>query len=121
MLDSSMASYLSEDALLNEDETDMVDLYLNIKEADAYNRGYKLSYLQFLPLNMKAKVVKEEESSAQVEFSAVTIRSINPLFRIVGFIFGLIEENEVKEILTVVKENGEWKIGPGAFDLPRPI
>ncbi|MBT3178813.1 MAG: hypothetical protein HOG03_03085 [Desulfobacula sp.] len=118
MLDPSMTSYLSEGALINENEEGTVDLYLEARAAEAKNLGYKTSYLQLLPIGIKTKVLNMDDSSAKIQFNAMTIRSINPLFRIVGFIFGLIEENEVEDIITLVKEDGEWKIGPGAFDMP---
>jgi len=121
MLDSSMASYLSKDARINKNEIDMVDLYLETRAADASNLGYKTSYLKMLPVNMKTTVLSMDESSATIQFNATTLRSINPLFRITGFIFGLLDEHEVQDIISVVKEDGEWKIGPGAFDIPVPL
>jgi len=30
----------------------------------------------------------------------------------------MLEEYKVQDVITVVKENGEWKIAPGAFDMP---
>ena len=118
MLDNSMAEYLSKDARTNENEVDMVDHYLEIRFVEACNLGYKIGYLQMLPINMKTKVLNMDDSSANIQFSATTIRSINPLFRIIGFVYGLLEEYEVQDVITVVKEDGKWKIGPGAFDMP---
>lgn len=121
MLDESMGDYLSADARMNEDEKDMVELYLDMKEYEARKQGYKLSYFQMLPLNMKATVLSQDDESARVEFTASTIRNINPLYRIVGFIFCLMDEHEVRQVIDVVKEDGAWKVGPGAFDLPTPM
>ncbi len=121
MLDSSMAAYLSKDARMNKNKMDMVDFYLDIKAADAQHQGYKTNYLQQLPVVMKTRILDMDDSSAKIEFNAITLRSINPLFRIIGFVFGLIDENEVRDIINVVKEDGEWKIGPGAFDMPIPL
>ncbi len=115
MLDESMADYLSEDAV------DMVDLYLDRKEYAARNQGYKLSYFQMRPLNMKAKALEQDENTAKVEITATNIRSINPLFRIVGFVFCLLDQHDVKETITLVQEDGEWKVGPGALGLPVPM
>ncbi len=121
MLDDKMADYLSEDARMNEDEVDMVELYLDKKEYEAYYQGYNVSYFKMQPLNMKAKVLSQDDESAKVEITATNIRSINPLYRIVGFVFCLLDQHEVKEIVSVVKEDGEWKVGPGALDIPAPI
>ncbi len=118
MLDPAMADFLSNDARTNENDVDMVELYLRLQEADAYNRGYKTSYLQMKPILMKTTVLGMDDSSAQIQINATNIRSINPLYRMVGFIFSLLEEHEVQDTLTLVKEEGVWKIGPGAFDMP---
>ena len=118
MLEPSMADYLSQDALINKNEVDMVELYLRLQEADAHSRGYKTSYLQMKPILMKTTVLSMDDSSAQIQIEATTIRSINPLYRIMGFIFGLLEEHEVQDTIAVVNEDGVWKIGPGAFNLP---
>ncbi len=70
------------------------------------------------PILMKTKVLTMDDSSAQIQIDTINIRSINPLFRIVGYIFCLLEEHEVQDTISLVKEEGIWKIGPGAFDLP---
>ena len=118
MLDPSMADFLSEDALINENDVDMVELYLRLQESDAYSRGYQTSYLQMKPILMKTTVLSMDDSTAQIQINATTIRSINPLYRIVGYVFCILEEHESQDTITLVKEEGAWKIGPGAFDLP---
>ncbi len=118
MLDPVMADFLSKDARINKNDVDMVELYLRLQATDAYNRGYKTSYLQMKPILMKTTVLSMDDSSAQIQINATNIRSINPLYRIVGFVFGMLEKHEVQDTLTLVKKDGVWKIGPGAFDLP---
>lgn len=118
MLDPSMADFLSEDALINKNDVDMVDLYLRLQDRDAYNRGYQTSYLQMKTILMKTTVLSMDDSTAQIQIKATTIRSINPLYRIVGYVFCILEEHEVQDTISLIKEDGAWKIGPGAFDLP---
>jgi hypothetical protein len=118
MIDQSMAEHLNEKALINEDGVNLVDLYINKKTIEAQSQGYKLSFLQKKPVKMKTRVLNEKGSSAQILFNSTTIRSINPLYRIIGSVFGMLEEYKVQDIITVVKENGTWKIAPGAFDMP---
>lgn len=117
MLDHDMADYLSEEALTNEDDVNMVDLYLRLKEDEARNRGYKVSYLQLFPILTKTHVVSMDEETAVVDVKTTALRSINPLYRAVGYIFCLLEEHDFATTLTLVKEDGEWKVGPGALDL----
>jgi len=118
MLDHSMVEHLSEEAVINKDGVNLVNLYINKKTIEAQNQGYKLSFLQKKPVKMKTRVLNEKGSSAQILFNSTTIRSINPLYRIIGSTLGVIEEYKVQDIITVVKENGKWKIAPGAFDMP---
>ena len=118
MLEPSMADFLSKDARINENDVDMVEVYLRLQDNDAYSRGYQTSYLQMKPILMKTKILTMDDSSARIQIDAITIRSINPLFRIVGYVFCLLEEHEVQDTISLVKEEGIWKIGPGAFDLP---
>lgn len=118
MLDETMAAYLSEKALLNENGVNRVDMYFRIKKQEAASRGYALSYLKMQPILMKTHVMSEDENTAVIEFKAVMIRSINPLYRIVGYVFGLVEEHEYQTTVTVVRENGLWKVGPDGFAFP---
>lgn len=118
MLDNSMAQYLNKEALANDGTGSILDLYLEKKAMEAHSMGYKITYLQKLPTSMKTKLLNKSDSSATVEFDAVTIRSINPLYRIIGSVLNIIEEHKVQDIITFVKEDGEWKIDPGAFEMP---
>ena len=115
MLDESMADFLSEEALVNENDVNMVELYLRLKEDEARNRGYKMSYLKMQPLLMKTEVVESDDSQATVTLRTTAIRSINPLYRAVGYIFSLIREHDFETTYTLVKEEGAWKVGPGAL------
>ena len=117
MLDDDMAAYLSEAALTNEDDVNLVDLFLRLKEDEARRRGYKVSYLQMFPVLTKTHVLSMDEQTAVVEVKTTALRSINPLYRAVGYIFCLLEEHDFDATLTLVKEDGEWKVGPGALDL----
>lgn len=118
MIDQSMAEHLNKKALINEDGVNLVDLYIYKKTIEAQSQGYKLSFLQKKTVKMKTRVLNEKGSSAQILFTSTTIRNINPLYRIIGSVFGMLEEYKVQDTITVVKEDGEWKIAPGAFDMP---
>ncbi|HKL00705.1 MAG TPA: hypothetical protein VJ943_10635 [Desulfotignum sp.] len=118
MLDETMVDYMSRDALFNENDVNRVDLYFRVKAQEAASRGLDIDYLKMRPILMKTQVVSEEEDTAVIAFRAVMIRSINPLYRIVGYVFGLIEEHEFETTVTAVKEEGTWKVGPGGFAFP---
>ncbi|MBG0780581.1 hypothetical protein [Desulfotignum balticum] len=118
MLDEDMADYLSREALYNENDVNRVAMYFRLQEQDAARRGLEMDYLKMRPLLIKTRVVEQDEDTAVIELSAVMVRSINPLYRIVGYVFGLIEEHEFETTVTAVKEDGTWKVGPGGFPLP---
>jgi hypothetical protein len=118
MLNEKMAGYMSQQALVNENDVNRVDLLFQVKKQEAAERGLDLDYLKMRPILMKTQVVAEDDETAVIEFSAVMVRSINPLYRIVGYVFGLMKEHEFQTTVTVVKEDGTWKVGPGGFKFP---
>ncbi|HKK00306.1 MAG TPA: hypothetical protein VJ959_15405 [Desulfotignum sp.] len=118
MLDETMSVYMSEKALYNENDVNRVDMYLRVKKQEAASRGLALSYLKMRPILMKTHVLSKDEDTAVIGFKAVMVRSINPLYRIVGYVFGLIEEHEFQTTVTVVRENGLWKVGLPGFAFP---
>ncbi len=118
MLDETMAVYMSEKALYNENDVNRVDMYFRVKKQEAARRGYELSYLKMRPILMKTHVLSIDEDTAVIGFKAVMIRSINPLYRIVGYVFGILEEHEFRTTVTVVRENGLWKVGLPGFAFP---
>ncbi|MCP4022286.1 MAG: hypothetical protein GY729_10625 [Desulfobacteraceae bacterium] len=119
MLDPVMEEYLCNDCKETENEVNAVDLFLEIAEYEAYNRGFKKSFLRKMPLFVETKVLEMNDTSARVKVDLILTRSINPLFRAVGYIFQIQNVYDVEEIVYLVNEEGHWKIGPGAFGLPK--
>ena len=117
MLDSDMATQLSEDALTNDEDVNLVDLYLRLKDDEARNRGHQTTYLRMFPILMKTHLVSMDDEQAVVQVETTALRSINPLYRAVGYIFCLLQEHEFDTTLTLVKEDGQWKVGPGAIEI----
>jgi hypothetical protein len=58
-----------------------------------------------------------DENSATVRITGERLRSINPVYAIVGRLFFLIESHEIDETLTLVKEEGRWKVCGKPFSL----
>lgn len=118
MLDETMGEYLSQGARVNENRVDMVDLYLKLRTQEARNRGYDISYFRMKPIFVKTKLIQKDDETARVAVEVDALRSINPLFRAAGWVFGLLKEHRFRDTVGMIKENGEWKVGPGAFDMP---
>jgi hypothetical protein len=118
MLDEKMAGHMSREALYTEHDVNRVDLLFRVKEQEAFKRGLELNYLRMRPILMKTQVVSEDDDSAVIEFSAVMVRNINPIYRMVGYVFGMMKEHDFETTVTVIKEDGIWKVGPGGFAFP---
>ena len=116
MLDKSMADYLSEEAQANDYDLDVIECFLSAKAEKAAKQGYSLNFYKMKPLLMKTTVLSEDESSATVSLQAEIIRSINPLYRIVGYVFGLLHTEEVQYEISLLMEEGLWKIAPDVLD-----
>ena len=58
-----------------------------------------------------------DESNAEVRITGERFRSINPVFALIGRLFFLIEKHEVDETLSLVKEDGRWKVCGNPFSL----
>ncbi|MCK5349223.1 MAG: hypothetical protein KAJ25_07520 [Desulfobacula sp.] len=117
MIDASMEEYLCQECKVNEDEEKIVDLYLEKAEIKARYSGHVKSFLKMSLCRIDTKVLHQDDSLAKVHIKAIRTRNINPLYKIVGAVFGLLNEYEVDEIVNLVNEDGQWKIASGAFDL----
>jgi hypothetical protein len=58
-----------------------------------------------------------DENNAEVRITGERLRSINPVFALIGRLFFLIETHEVDETLSLVKEDGRWKVCGKPFSL----
>ena len=67
--------------------------------------------------HVSTEIVMSEESKASVRITGERLRSINPVFALIGRLFFLIESHEVDETLTLVKEEGKWKVCGKPFSL----
>ena len=58
-----------------------------------------------------------DENTAEVHFSASSMRSVNPLYGVVSKLFWLGESYEVEETLTIVREDDGWKVCGQPYEL----
>ena len=117
MLDGdSMTELLCREIVENE-EVDIVDEYLNSVAVRARLMGFSKNYMR----NQLSHVTTETEitdgNKAKVTISGERLRSINPVFALIGRLFFLIESHEFHGTLTLVKEDDQWKVCSKPFSL----
>jgi hypothetical protein len=109
MLDASMADYLCKD-LTQVAEEDVVGRYLQRVDDNAKAMGFKFNYMKEALYHIETETKMEGKDKAQVRITAERRRFVNPVYASIGRWFGLTEAHKVDETLTVVKEDGRWKV-----------
>ncbi len=119
MLDPEMENYLTEEGKVNDEDQRIVALYFEQIEKQALNQGYKPSYFQMSLSKVKTEVLSSDDEMAKIRITGIKKRSINPLYKIVGSLYSIVDEHKLDRVVTVVNEDGDWKIAPGTYELPR--
>jgi hypothetical protein len=95
----------------------VVNDFLNRKQYEADQRGLPLNYLRRMFTHLQVEVLKDDQKSAQIRLTGSTRVAINPVFMVVGKIFGIGENIEVEGMLELVKEEDGWRVCGTRFDL----
>ena len=117
MLDGDSMTELLCREIVEDEEVDLVDDYLNSVAKEARSMGFSPSYMRNQLSHISTEVQMTDENQAKVKITGERLRSINPVFAIVGKLFFLIESHKVDETLTLVKEDNEWKVCGKPFSL----
>jgi hypothetical protein len=117
MLDGAAMSKLLCSELAEDEEGDEVGTYLHSVADQARSMGFSQDYMRNQLSHVKTEIQMTDENSARVRITGERLRSINPVYAIVGRLFFLIESHEVDETLTLVKEEGRWKVCGKPFSL----
>ena len=117
MLDGDSMTELLCREIVEDEEVDLVDDYLNSVAEEARSMGFSESYMQNQLSHISTEVQMTDENQAKVKITGERLRSINPVFAIVGKLFFLIESHKVDKTLTLVKEDNEWKVCGEPFSL----
>ena len=113
---SSMTEWLCSE--FSEDEgAVMVDGYLHQSAEKARAMGFSPSYMKNQLSHVKTEIKMTDENNAKVRITGERLRSINPVYALIGKLFFLIETHKVDETLTLVKEDGKWKVCGRPFSL----
>ena len=115
-LDRAMGDYLC-NQISEEAEGDVVDEYLHRTAEKAKAMGFDLNYMKNALSHIETATEMEDENTARVKITADRKRYLNPLFGIIAQLFFLTESEGVEETLTLVKEDGQWKVCGAPFEL----
>ena len=113
---NSMNEWLCNEFSENEG-ADIVDGYLHHSAEKARVMGFSPGYMKNQLSHVKTEIKMTDESNAKVRITGERLRSINPVYAIIGKLFFLIETHEVDETLTLVKEDGKWRVCGKPFSL----
>jgi 5-bromo-4-chloroindolyl phosphate hydrolysis protein len=117
MLDGPSMSERLCSEMLEDEEINIVKTYLNSVADRARELGFSTTYMKNQLSHISTELQMTDENTAEVRITGERLRSINPVFAIIGRLFFLIETHEVDETLSLVKEDGRWKVCGQAFSL----
>jgi len=117
MLDGTLMAERLCSELSEDEEADIVGRYLYRSAEKASAMGFSPGYMRNQLSHVKTKINMADENKAEVRITGERLRSINPVYAIIGRLFFLIETHEVDETLTLVKEDGKWKVCSKPFSL----
>ena len=120
MLNPDMADRLCEERTRVGD-IDVVAYYLDTVAKAAKERGYDRDYMKNRLYHIRTTILREDDTSAEVRLTGLRRFGMNPLFDIVGQIFGFTESKPVDEVINVVKEGNRWKVCGSPYRFPAEI
>jgi len=108
-LNPSMANWLCSDLTAEEDGSVVGD-YLYRMADEARANGFEPGWMKMALAHIELETKMIDASTAEVHITCSRRRSMNPVFGLVSKVFSLGETHKVDETLTVVKEDGRWKV-----------
>jgi hypothetical protein len=117
MLDGAAMSELLCDEIVENEEADVVGMYLNSVAVRARSMGFSQNYMRNQLAHVSTEIQMADENQATVRITGERLRSINPVYALIGRLFFLIEAHEFDKTLTLVKEEGKWKVCGKPFSL----
>lgn len=116
-LDPDMDRYLSHDLRSQADGALVAD-FIYAKTEDTRLRGFETGMAKRTLVHINAQTLATNGTAATVLVKGTSRTCINPVFAQVARLFRLGETYSFEETLTLVKENGQWKISGAPYDLP---
>ncbi|RPH49855.1 MAG: hypothetical protein EHM85_12415 [Desulfobacteraceae bacterium] len=115
-LDKSMAGYLCKTLAPSEDGN-IVENYIQKVINEAAERGLSPDFMKSRLFNIETETISRTDKEITLKISADRIVAINPLYALVSKLFQLGKIQKVEDTITVIKEDGKWKVCGKPFSL----
>jgi predicted DNA binding CopG/RHH family protein len=115
-LDKSMSGYLCK-TLASSEEENIVEKYIQKTEAEAAERGLTPDFMKSRLFNIETETISKTDKEVTLKVSADRIVSINPVYAVVAKLFHIGKVHKVEDTITVIKEDGKWKVCGKPFSL----
>ena len=115
-LDKSMSGYLCKTLAPSEDEN-IVEKYIQKTENEAAERGLSPDFMKSRLFNIETETISRTDKEITLKISADRIVAINPLYALVSKLFHLGKIHKVDDTITVIMEDGKWKVCGKPFSL----
>ena len=109
-VDASMADRLCDDRKVV-NGIDTVEEYIQIKTKEAGERGLGMFYLRDKLYSPRTETLKRDASSAEIRLTGEVKPPLKSFFTQEGY-------RQIDEIITVINDNGKWKVCGKLFSLP---
>ena len=116
-VDPAMSEFLCKD-YLSADDGNVVEKHILKVSADARDRGFGLNYMKNTLYHIKTHTHITGNAAAEVKLTAKRRTSINPVYELIGRFFLIGKTHRVDVTISMVKEDGRWKVCGNLFALP---
>lgn len=116
-LDKSMAKKICKKRLVS-DDIDVIDEYLYLKAKEAKDRGFNINFMKNKLYHIETETISRTDTEAQIRVTGKIRISMNPVYPVVAKLFDIGSTHEIDETLSLIKEDGKWKVCGDAFSLP---
>jgi hypothetical protein len=116
-LDPSMSELLCRETM-DTSEGNVVQKFIQRASKEAADRGFGQNYMKHILYNIETHTHRIDDGTAEVKITGKRRRSINPVYALIAKFFLIGETYKVNETITVVKEEGSWKVCGNPLSLP---
>jgi len=115
-LDKSIAGYLCKTLAQSKNEN-IVEKYIQKVENEAAERGLSPDFMKSRLFNIETETISRTDKEITLKISADRIVAINPLYALVSKLFHLGKIHKIDDTITVIMEDGKWKVCGKPFSL----
>lgn len=108
-LDKSMAKRICKKSLVS-DDIDVIDEHLYLMAKEAKDRGFNIKFLKNKLYDIETETISRTDTKAQIRITGKIRIAMNPVYPVVAKLFNIGATHEIDETLSLIKEEGKWKV-----------